>query len=92
MDLNVEFLGLARELAGTKSCSIRLEGGATFRGLVSSLAQSFPSFIGQVIDGSSWELTPAFMLNINGRAVVTDLDAPVSDGQRVLLMFAEAGG
>jgi hypothetical protein len=34
----------------------------------------------------------AFMLNVNGRAVVNDLDAQAADGQRVLLMFAEAGG
>lgn len=92
MDLNVEFLGLARELAGTKSCSIRLENGASYRCLVSSLAQSFPAFVGPVIDGSSGELTSAFMLNIAGRAVVTNLDAPASDGQHVLLLFAEAGG
>jgi molybdopterin converting factor small subunit len=92
MDLNVEFLGLARELAGTRSCTIRLEGGATFRDLVSSLAVHFPLFIGPIIDGSSLELMRAFMLNVNGRAVVNDLDAQAADGQRVLLMFAEAGG
>jgi hypothetical protein len=32
------------------------------------------------------------MLNVGGRAIVRDFDKPVQPGQRLLLMFAEAGG
>ena len=32
------------------------------------------------------------MLNVNGRTIVHDFDEPVQTGQRLLLMFAEAGG
>ncbi len=92
MDLSVEFLGLARELAGTKSCAIRLESGATFRDLVSSLASSYPALVGPIIEPNAQDLTRAFMLNVNGRASVADLDALAEDGQRILLLFAEAGG
>jgi|GEM_PF-886988 molybdopterin converting factor small subunit len=92
MDLDVEFLGLARELVGTRSCTIRLESGATFRDLLLSLASTYPALLGKIIDRDSGELTRAFMLNVDGRRAVTDLDVPAADGQRVLLMFAEAGG
>ncbi len=45
-----------------------------------------------MIDPESCTLSTAYMLNVNGRTIVHDFDEPVQTGQRLLLMFAEAGG
>ena len=92
MNLNVEFLGLARQLAQVKEGLVTLPDQATFRDLLCHLAQRFPGLVGHVIIPDSFDLVSAYMLNINGRRAVTDLDTPAHDGQRILLMFLEAGG
>ncbi len=92
MQLKVEFLGLARELAGTKEALVELAPQATWRQVLKSLAAQHPALVGPVIIPDHLELAPSFMFNVGGRAVVRDLDRPAEAGERVLLMFAEAGG
>ncbi len=92
MQLKVEFLGLARELAGVSACLATLAAGATWRDLICDLASQFPALVGPVILPDSCTLSTAYMLNVNGRTIVRDFDEPVHTGQRLLLMFAEAGG
>ena len=92
MVLNVEFLGLARSLAQTKESLVNLDDQASFRDLLCHLASQFPALYGPVIELETFSLSPAFMLNVDGRRVVKDLDAPAEDGQRILFMFMEAGG
>jgi molybdopterin converting factor small subunit len=92
MRLTVEFLGLARRLAQTKESLVELEDQATFRDVLGHLASRFPSLSDSVIRRGTFDLVPSYMLNINGRRAVRDLDAPAEDGQRILLMFLEAGG
>lgn len=91
MQLKVEFLGLARELAGAKEGLVEVDASATWRAVLSSLATQYPALVGPVIT-CPYDLTPSYMLNVGGRAIVRDLDAPAQTGERVLLMFAEAGG
>jgi hypothetical protein len=92
MKLTVEFLGLARRLAQTSECLIDLPDQATFRDTLRELAFRYPSLLGPVIVPNTYDLVSAYMLNVNGRYAVRDLDTSTQDGQRLLLMFVEAGG
>ena len=92
MPLRVEFLGLARELAGTKEGLLELEQGATWRDVVRHLAAQYPALVGIVIIPDHMDLAPSYMFNVGGRAMVRDLDMPAQTEERLLLMFAEAGG
>jgi len=92
MQLKVEFLGLARELAGVSESLVTLSEQATWRDLICGLASQFPALAGPVILPENCTLSTAYMLNVNGRTIVRDFDEPVQTGQRLLLMFAEAGG
>lgn len=92
MNLTVEFLGLSRRLAQAKESAVALPDRATFRDLLRQLADRFPALLDSVIVPNTYDLVSSYMLNINGRHAVKDLDAPAQDGQRILLMFVEAGG
>ena len=92
MQLTVEFLGLSRRLAHAKESLVNLQDRATFRKVLRTLSSRFPELVGPVIVPETYDLVSAYMLNINGRYVVKDLDAPAQDGQRLILMFVEAGG
>jgi hypothetical protein len=102
MQLKVEFLGLARELAGTREGLVQVEDQATWRDVVRKLALEYPALVGAVIvpelnasehhAQKHFDLAPSYMFNVGGRAMVRDLDMPAQAGQRLLLMFAEAGG
>lgn len=92
MQLKVEFLGLARELAGTKEGLVEIDDRATYRDVVRHLSSRYPSLVGTVIIPDHDDLAPSYMFNVGGRAMVRDLDKPAEAGERVLLMFAEAGG
>ncbi len=92
MQLKVEFLGLARELAGHAEGLVTVGEQATWRELIHGVACQYPALVGPVILPDSYNLSAAYMLSVGGRTIVRDFDAPAERGQRLLLMFAEAGG
>ena len=92
MKLTVEFLGLSRRLAQTKESLVRIEGQASLRDVIRHIAFDFPALVGPVIVPETFDLVSSHMLNIDGRQVVKDLDTTAQDGQRLILMFVEAGG
>ncbi|MBC7254493.1 MAG: MoaD/ThiS family protein [Chloroflexi bacterium] len=92
MELTVEFLGLARQLAQTKECRVTWDGPMSFRQILAYIAEQFPALVGPVIIPETFNLVSYYMLNLNGQRRIADLDAPAADGQRLLLMFTEAGG
>lgn len=92
MKLRVEFLGLSRRLAQTKESLVEVDDRATLRSVVRHLAARYPALVGPVIVPDSFDLAESYMMNIDGRCAVTDLDQPARDGQRLILMFVEAGG
>jgi len=92
MNLIVEFLGLSRGLAQTPEASISVAEGASYRDALAATAERFPALIGPVLQPRTYDLAPALMMNVNGRYAVRDLDAPAADGQRLIIMFLEAGG
>lgn len=92
MKLIVEFLGLSRRLAHRKESLVELDDQATLRDIVRHLASRFPALLGPVIVPETFDIASSHMININGRRAVTNLDAKAEDGQRLILMFVEAGG
>ncbi|MHB0856708.1 MAG: ubiquitin family protein [Anaerolineae bacterium] len=90
--LTVELLGASRRLANIREYPLSLDDGATYRDVLRCLARDFPALVGPVILPENSDLVPAYMLNIDGRHAVSDLDKPAQDGQRLILMFMEAGG
>ncbi len=92
MKLTVEFLGLSRRLAQTKESLIEVSDQATFRDVLCYLSTNFPALVGPVIIPTTFDLVSSYMINIDGRRVVQDLDTRPEDGQRLILMFMEAGG
>ncbi len=92
MRLTVEFLGLSRRLTQVRETELELDEPATCRDVLQCLASQFPALLGQVIVPDTFDLVPSHIINIEGRRAVTDIDARVQDGQRLIFMFAEAGG
>ena len=92
MELTVELLGEARHLARKKECVIRTEDQLTFRDVLRQVASLSPPLLGSVIVPETFDLTSSYMLNVDGRHVVKDFDISANDGQRLFLMFLEAGG
>lgn len=92
MILTVEFLGLSRRLTQVKDCLVVLDGQASFRDVLRYLASRFPALVGPVILPGTFDLSLSYMINVDGRQVVKDLDTPAKDNQQLLLMFTEAGG
>lgn len=92
MRLTVEFLGLARRLARTRETSIEIAPAASYRDVTRILAADFPDLVGPVIDPQTCEVVSSYMINLDGRCALHDYDAHPVDGQRLILMFVEAGG
>ncbi len=92
MKLTVEFMGLARKLAQTKSSLVHVSDQATFRDVLCKLAEQYPDLVGPVIVPATHDLESAYMLNVGGRRAVQNLDEPAKEDQRLYLMFLEAGG
>lgn len=90
MNLTVEFLGIARQLADSASCSLSVDEGATFRDVLSQLARRYPPLVGPVIVAPSYDLQSDLRIVVDGMHQVTDLDAHPQEGQRLILMFGDA--
>ncbi len=92
MKLTVEFLGLARRLAQTKESLIEVNDQATLRDVLRYLAECYPALVGPVIVPQTYDLTSSYLVNLDGRRAAESLDRCLQDGQRLILMFMEAGG
>jgi molybdopterin converting factor small subunit len=92
MQLTVEFLGLARKLTQAKQVSLAMPEQATLRDVLRHLAAQYPALLGPIITPETFELNPSYLVYLDGRHAAKDLDMSLQDGQRLLFMFAEAGG
>jgi molybdopterin converting factor small subunit len=82
----VEFFGVPRERAGVSEMEVE---AATLGQLFGTLSARIPALDEYVrADG----LHPAFVANLNGDQFVRDLQTPLSPGDRVLILSADAGG
>ncbi|KPL18448.1 MAG: hypothetical protein AMJ93_13835 [Anaerolineae bacterium SM23_84] len=92
MELTVEFFGLPRRLSGVKQTTVRVEKGATLRDVIAALAGQFPAFLGELVDPETYDLVEPYFFNIDARYVPPNLEFQPKEGQRLLLLFLEAGG
>jgi len=92
MEFTVEFFGLPRRLSGEKETTVDVPEGATLRDVVHALAAQFPAFLGDLIDPRTYELMEPYFFNIDARRVAKTLDYEPQAGERLLLLFVEAGG
>lgn len=92
MEFTVEFFGLPRRLAGVKEAIVNVREGATLRDVVRALGDKYPQFVGPLIHPENYSLAEPYFFNINARFVPPSLDHQPQEGDRLLLLFLEAGG
>jgi molybdopterin converting factor small subunit len=87
MTVTVELFGTVRLRAGTGHLRIEaLTVGESLR----ALARAVPALDGTVIQGD--RLHPAFRFCVNATRFVTDPTTPLTDGDALLILAADAGG
>ena len=92
MEFTVEFFGLPRRLSGVKETTVQVKENATLRDVVRALAESFPAFLGSLIDPATYDLEIPYFFNIDARFVPRSLEHQPKAGEKLLLLFLEAGG
>jgi len=88
MTIHVELFGIPRQRAGVKECDI---AASDLGELLKQLAERYPSLIGQGLNPQG-TLQPGYLANLNGRTFVTEPTTPLTDGDSVLILSADAGG
>ena len=86
-DVHVEFYGLARTRTQAETVEV---SAVTLGGVARELVAKFPT-----LDGSCFrdgQLASAWLFNLNGEQFTRDVTTLLQDGDRVLLMSADAGG
>nr|MBC7243854.1 MoaD/ThiS family protein [Chloroflexota bacterium] len=92
MKLTIGFYcGLARRLSKETEAEIEVNDGATLRDVGAALAQRFPAFLGPLITPGTHDLVEPHFFHVNGRRAA-NMDMPVQEGDRILLMTVTAGG
>jgi molybdopterin converting factor small subunit len=92
MEFTVEFFGLPRRLSGVKETTVEVNEGATLRDVVKALSEMFPAFLGDLVDPLTYDLEEPYFFNIDARHVPRSLEHVPKVGERLLLLFVEAGG
>jgi molybdopterin converting factor small subunit len=82
----VEFLGIPRERAGISELEVQAD---TLGQLLGALATRCPA-LGDLMSAEGFH--PSIAANLNGDAFVSDLATPLADGDRLLILSADAGG
>jgi len=92
MELTVEFFGLPRRLSGVKEVTVQVKEGASLRDVVVALTEMFPKFLDELVNPQTHDLQEPYFFNIDARHVPPSLEFQPTEGQRLLLLFLEAGG
>jgi molybdopterin converting factor small subunit len=83
----VEFYGVPRMRA---KCAELTVHATTVGDALDAIAQSCPALADLRRDDG--RLDPRYLLSLDGERFFADLDRPLRDGQRLLLLSADAGG
>ena len=87
MTVTIELFGIPRARAGRSEVVVT---AATAAEALAALSVACPNFVEwRRPDG---RLSPLFLLSLDGKQFVTDLDQPLASGDRLLLLSADAGG
>lgn len=87
MQVAVEFFGIARARAGVSRTTAQ---GQCLGDVLVELVARYPALAEACIDGQ--KLRPHCTANLGGRRFVSEPETPLSDGETVLLLSADAGG
>ena len=85
--VHVEFFGIPRERAGVAETRV---DSRTIGDALQALARRYPRLAESCFDAHG--LKAAYTMNLNGDRFVTDLATPLADGDRLLVLSADAGG
>jgi hypothetical protein len=92
MEYTVEFYGMPRRLSGVSQAMVNAKPNATLRDIVDELVTMYPSFLGNLVDPKTRQINEPYFFNIDARYVPKNLDYQPKQGERLLLLFLEAGG
>lgn len=92
MTVSVTLPSLWRSLLGCREVHIDPEGEA-LREIIQQLLGSFPDLRSEMVDGQGNLLDHLlFFLNDQNAAALGGMEAPVRDGDRIVILLAAAGG
>lgn len=86
--IHVEFYAIPRRRAGVTEFPVEAD---TLRAACRALRERFPRFAATCLDDED-RLKPGCLANVNGRTFTRDPDAPLSEGDRLLILSADVGG
>jgi molybdopterin-guanine dinucleotide biosynthesis protein A/molybdopterin converting factor small subunit len=92
VDCTVELFGVARLVANTREVSLALSPGATVADVLASLAEKLPALVGRVISPDRQSLVDGYACNVNGLQFVRSMAAPITSGDSIVILSADAGG
>ncbi len=87
MSVRVEFYGIARRRAGVESIDV---DAACLSEVIDRVTARLPQLAESCFDDQ--RLRPGYLANINGRIFTSDPNAPLRDGDCVMILSADAGG
>lgn len=83
----VEFLGIVRHRAGCESAEFQAE---TLRQLWTAVGARYPELEGTCLVGGT--LQPGYLASVGGLRFTRSADLKLTEGDRILLLSADAGG
>lgn len=88
----VELFGVARLLAHVSEVTLVLPAEATLAQALAALAARLPVLVGRVIGAGRDRLVDGCACNVNGLVFARTPDARIADGDRLVILPADAGG
>lgn len=92
MTCTVELFGVARMVAGTREVVVSVPPDGTVADIFAALATTVPALAGRVVRRTGDGLVEGYACNLNGLEFVRQTTAHVRDGDRIVLLSADAGG
>jgi hypothetical protein len=92
MICTIELLGVARMLARTAEIPVALPAAATIEDAIAQLAAKVPALRNRVVTADGRSLAAGYACCVNGLDFVRTPAARVHDGDRLVILSADAGG
>lgn len=92
MSITVEVFGVVRDLLGGAAEQIEMREPVTARQALAMVAARHPALVGPVLEADGCTPTPYFLVNLDGRRFLDDLEERLPDGSHLLLLTALTGG
>ena len=90
MEITVEFFGIPRQRVGQQTTRLSLAPPVSLGMVLEELTARFPGLACDCIDAG--ELQAGFLASIDGDRFISDPSSSIAEGNRVLILSADAGG